>query len=121
MPEISNAKFRQMEKRYDPRLAEFLAVTAKQGAVLTYTDLGQAFVRPARGWGDELGGVAIECQKRGWPILPVIVVTKRTGMPSDGAALYRDMGFETTEKLRAEQQRCFTFDWEGVSWRAPSN
>jgi hypothetical protein len=118
MPEISDSKFRQMENRYDPRLAEFLAATAKQGTALTYTDLGQAFGRPARGWGDELGGVAIECQKRGWPILSVIVVTKRTGLPSEGAALYRDMGLETMEKLLAEQQRCFTFDW-GASRLAP--
>lgn len=111
MPRLSAEKLRRMRNKYDHGVAKYLAACASAGSRITYGQLSGKFGGIARGWGDVLGGIALRCRDAGYPVLPVIVVSADTGMPSVDAVLYEDLGIVGEEAVRAEQARCFAMDW----------
>ncbi|WP_371054543.1 hypothetical protein [Rhodosalinus sp. K401] len=44
------------------------------------------------------------------PLLPVLVVNKETGVPSEDADFYRRLGLDR-DGIELEQQNCFEHDW----------
>ncbi|MEO3389381.1 hypothetical protein [Mesorhizobium sp. CAU 1741] len=111
MPYLSNEKLRLMRNKYDHDVARYLAETATRKCLISYGELGDAFGRSARGWGDVLGGIALRCHEHGLPLLPVIVVEKKSRLPSTGALLYKDLGMIDDSAVATMQQRCFEHDW----------
>jgi hypothetical protein len=61
-----------------------------------------------------LNAIAARLRKLGHPLLPVLVVAADTGMPSTGAAIYRNLGLVDSEAIEAEQRRCYDFDWDAA-------
>jgi hypothetical protein len=111
MGQISSARLQKFERAYRLDVASHLARLAQTGKTTTYGALSQQFGGIARGWGDTLSGIALRCHKHGYPLLSVLVVSADTGLPSVDADLYRYLGVEDAEALKAEQQVCFGFDW----------
>lgn len=116
MGKISKEHESRMRGRFDPKVARFIADEIGSKATVTYGDLQTRFGILARSWGDPLGGITYWCRDRGLPLLPVVVVLKKTGMPSKGAALYEDLGLKSEEQIIAEQQRCRAYDWSSVDF-----
>ena len=58
-----------------------------------------------------MGGIAIRCYEKGYPLLSVIAVEARTRMPSVDAVLYQDLGLSDEESIKLEKAKCFAFDW----------
>lgn len=79
---------------------------------ITYGDLSKEFgnVLP-RSWGTPLTEIASRLKTKGLPLLPVIVVSHETGLPSINAKIYKASGISNDLEMRAEQQRCFAHDW----------
>jgi hypothetical protein len=113
MPGVSEEKYAKMKSRYRSDVAQFIA---SKGATLTYSDIAGKFGGIARGYGDVLGGITIFCKENGYPLLPVLVVAKKTGRPSEGAALYRDFGLITRTQMDEEQRKCIGWDWKKVEF-----
>ena len=111
---ISATKYAKMKKAYRLDAAKFIAKSARAKEKLTYSQLEAEFGIIARAWGDTLGGIAIRCHEAGLPRLPVIVVRSDTGMPSDDAVLYEDLGMGSAELILLEQERVFGFDWSAT-------
>jgi hypothetical protein len=100
-----------MTNAYRHDVACYLASLAHDRGTITYGELADRFGGTARGWGDALGGIAIRCRDHNLPLLPVLVVTKDTGLPSTDAALYEDLGLHTQDDVKTEQARCHSFNW----------
>ncbi|MBD1549050.1 hypothetical protein [Roseibium aggregatum] len=115
MPYISSSHYLRMKKKYREEVARHLAECARRQEVITYGELADRFGGIARAWGDALGGIAIRCHEKGWPLLPVVVVNKKTRMPSVAAVLYKDLGLQSESDIRAEQAKCFAKDWTSTS------
>ena len=113
MPEISAAQIQRMKSSYRAEIARFIAEKAGK---LTYGDIAAEFGGIERGYGSVLGGITIFCRERGLPLLPVLVVSKRTGRPSEGAKLYLDFGLREPEDFDEEQRRCLAQDWSKVEF-----
>ena len=108
---IDDAHYQRMKRSYSSEIAQFLADNAVEGKSVTYRQLADRFGGIAQGYGDKLGGITIFCRDNGLPLLPVIVVNKSTGRPSDGAQLYFDFGIKSESAMDLEQARCFQFNW----------
>lgn len=54
--------------------------------------------------GMQLGQLLAYCRDRKLPLLPVIVITKETGLPADMAPY-------NSHEANAERERVFNFDW----------
>ncbi|MEX0860931.1 MAG: hypothetical protein WD017_08385 [Cucumibacter sp.] len=111
MPKISNSDLKKMRGAYDHEVARHLVDIARNRSTITYAQLAALFGRTARNWGDPLGGIALRCNDAHVPLLPVLVVTAATRMPSSGAVLYKDLGLDDEAAIRREQQNCYDFDW----------
>ncbi|CAM5766350.1 hypothetical protein LMIY3S_01793 [Labrys miyagiensis] len=95
-------------------VALFLTDVARAGRTVTYGDVALRFGGIARGYGPCLTAIAERLYKHGHPLLPVLVVSADTGLPSLGAEIYRRLGLQDEEAIRAEQQKCFACDWAAV-------
>jgi 5-methylcytosine-specific restriction protein A len=111
---IERSHFEVMRQRYRPDVAVRLAQLADERRTITYSELTEEFGRGPRLWGDPLGGIAIRCFEAGLPLLSVLVVNASNGLPSVDAVLYRDLGVQGDEAAKAEQRRCFEFDWSST-------
>ena len=112
MASLSPEKLRRMRNKYDHNVARFLAGwMINERKLITYTQLGEAFGRPARGWGDTLGGIALRCHENNLPLLPVVVVRTGSDLPSEDAILYHELGLAGIGDIHEMQQRCFDYDW----------
>ena len=111
MPEVSEADLRRMRNSFRFDVAQRLAAVAGERRTITYGELTDEFGIPTRSWGWILGGIALRCHKEELPILSVLAVNKATGLPSPAARLYRDLGIDGDDAMRAEQQRCLASDW----------
>ncbi len=113
---ISDADYKRMEQAYNGEIAAFIAENARKTGLLTYGDLARRFGGIARGYGNRLGGITIFCRDHNLPLLPVVVVNKKTKRPSAGALLYRDFGLEDDAAIDNEQRKVKTFDWTRVAF-----
>jgi hypothetical protein len=66
-------------------------------------------VREGQWKGLRLGQLYTYCAERGLPILPVIVVTKETGLPADMAPYYPNE--RNGPEPNAEREKVFNYDW----------
>ena len=103
-----------MSDRFRLDIALYIADAARVHRKVTYGELSARFGGIPNGWGPVLSAIATRLHKRGCPLLPVLVVSVDTGLPSVSAAIYRQFGLSSDEALRREQQRCFDFDWPAV-------
>jgi hypothetical protein len=94
---------------------------ARNRQTITYGDLAKLMTggvksslgKRAGQWkGMRLGSLYAYCEERGLPILPVIVVTKKTGLPAD-LAPYRPNERHGPEP-NAEREKVFDYDWFGI-------
>jgi hypothetical protein len=95
-------------------VALFIADAARTGRTVTYGELALRFGGIARGYGPCLTAMAERLHKQGHPLLPVLVVSADTRMPSLGAEIYRKLGLVSEDAIRAEQERCYACDWMAV-------
>lgn len=100
-----------MKDKFRRDVAQHLASLAQNRATITYGELAKRFGGVPRGWGDALGGIAIRCYEAKLPLLSVLVVNAATDEPSPDALLYEDLGVSGSDAIKAEQERCFCFDW----------
>lgn len=121
MPHISNAHYLMMQSRYNHDVACHLALPASKGEMITSGELAEKLDGTARGWGDALGGIAIRCHDAGLPLLHVLVVNAATRMPSADAVLYNDLGLNSPDDIRAQQQLCVDRDWRKTSLLSQSS
>lgn len=115
MPHISTAHYRKMKNRFRLDVARHLTGVAANKSTITYGELSAIFGIATRGWGDILGGIAIRCKEAGLPLLSVLVVNASSGVPSEDAVLYADLGLATKKRIVEEQANCFHFDWSKTS------
>lgn len=94
---------------------------ARNRQTITYGDLAKLMTggeksslgKRAGQWkGMRLGFLYAYCKERGLPLLPVIVVTKETGLPADMAP-YRPNKLDGPDP-NAERERVFHFDWFAI-------
>lgn len=67
-------------------------------------------------WGNTLTDMVHRFRKHGLRLLPVLVVTKGSDLPSTDADVYHRLGLANPEAIRKEQERCFSYVWN----RAPT-
>ena len=103
-----------MADRYRLDVALYVADAAAVRRKVTYGELSAKFGGVLNGWGPVLTAIATRLHRRGCPLLPVLVVSVDTGMPSVTASIYRQFGLLGEEAIRREQQKCFDFDWPVV-------
>ena len=96
---------------FAPEQAYYLAMAATEGRLVTYGEMAKQFGGIAQGWGPKLTQMGRRLHAHDLPVLPVIVVSKGTDVPSPDADFYREIGLLTEDDMRAEQQRCFNHDW----------
>lgn len=113
---ISDAAYERMKQAYNGEIAAFIAQHAPKAGLLTYGDLAKRFGGIARSYGNRLGGITIFCKDHGLPLLPVVVVNKKTKRPSAGALLYRDLGIEDDAEIQNEQRKVRAYDWTDVAF-----
>ncbi len=99
---------------YRDDVAQHLAGIASERRTVTYGDLQSRFGIIARAWGAILDEITKRCAASGVPLLPVLVVDKKTALPSAAARSYEQYGLRTPEDFLAEQQRCFDFNWRAT-------
>lgn len=100
-----------MSDRFRLDVALYVAAAARVERKVTYGELSAKFGDLPNGWGPILAVMASRLHKLGCPLLPVLVVSVDTGLPSE--TIYRRFGLVGAEATRTEQQKCYDFDWRG--------
>jgi hypothetical protein len=103
-----------MSDRFRLDIALYLADAAGVGRKVADAELSARFGRPAGGWAPILTTIAAGLQKRGCPLLPVMLVATDTGLPPVDGVAFERFGLAGDRDLRREQQRCCDFDWPAV-------
>lgn len=87
---------------------------ARSRQTITYGELSQLmFGKPEpRNSLMRLGHLYTYCEEHGLPILPVIVVTKKTGLPADMAPYYPNK--PDGPEPNAERAKVFNYDWFAI-------
>lgn len=96
--------------RFNREEAAFLARAALRRETVSYGTFAAAFGYANQGCGPVLTQMGQRLKAGGLPLLPVLVVSKETGLPSADARFYRSLGLSDTD-IANEQERCFSFDW----------
>lgn len=96
--------------RFNTEEAAFLAEAASKGQLVSYGHFAKKFGGIPQGQGHKLTAMGVRLRQEGLPLLPVLVVNQDTGIPSADAKFYKVVGMEE-EDLKAEQSRCFAYDW----------
>ena len=88
-----------------------LALAALNRQLVSYEELGKLTGIAQVSLGTSLGMVQSYCVANGLPLLCVLAVGKRTGIPSPG--------FATAENVPAENMKVFSHDWLGMRCPQP--
>jgi hypothetical protein len=100
-----------MSDRFRLDVALYVAAAARVRRKVTYGELSAKFGDRPNGWGPTLAVMAGRLHRLGCPLLPVLVVSVDTGLPSE--TIYRQFGLMGDAATRTEQQKCYDFDWPG--------
>jgi hypothetical protein len=100
-----------MSDRFRLDVALYVAAAARVERKVTYGELSAKFGDLPDGLGPILAVIAGRLHKCGCPLLPVLVVSVETGLPSE--TIYRPFGLVDAAATRREQQKCYDFDWPG--------
>jgi hypothetical protein len=104
--------------QFDRHKADFLAKAASQAQTVTYAEFAARFGLANQGCGKVLTEMGERLRAEKLPLLPVLVVNKKTGLPSGDAEFYKRLGLDQ-DGVREEQQKCFAHDWTTASfWSA---
>ncbi|GAB5448461.1 hypothetical protein [Gymnodinialimonas sp.] len=95
--------------RFVPDEARYLVQIARQRETVTYGVFAAEFGLPNQ-CGPQLSAMCERLAENGLPLLPVLVVTKGSTLPSPDAGFYAKHNMDESA-LRAEQERCFEYDW----------
>jgi hypothetical protein len=110
-----------MSDRFRLDIALYLADAAGVGRKVADAELTARFGEPPAGWRAILTTIAGGLHKRGWPLLPVMLVAIDTGLPPANGVAFEQFGLAGEQDLRSEQQKCRDFDWPAVLFgRAPT-
>ena len=93
----------------------YLIEQADRKGTITYGDLAEKVYgnRAAQSLSPSLNKLCAYCKSKDLPLLPVLAVSKRTGIPGGGPDLYPDP--------RNEKQRVFGHDWSNTCTLALEN
>lgn len=78
---------------------------------MTYGEFAEVFGYANQGCGNVLSNMGMRLKEHSLPLLPVLVVSKGSDLPSADAGFYEALGLDNEAALRAEQHRCFEHDW----------
>ncbi|WP_413990103.1 hypothetical protein ACMDCR_29935 [Labrys okinawensis] len=95
-------------------VALFLADAASTKRTVTYSELERRFGGIGRGRGKSLDIIAERLHFYGHPLLPVLVVSAETKLPSVDAEIYQQFGLTNDKAIIVEQERCFMHNWNAV-------
>jgi hypothetical protein len=101
-------------------VAHFIADAASTKRTVTYGELAQRFGGIARGYGKILSIIAERLHFYGHPLLPVLVISADTKLPSVDATIYKQLGLTNDKAIYAEQERCFMHNWRAVFLLPPA-
>jgi hypothetical protein len=103
-----------MTGKFRRDVAVWLAQKAANRQTVTYGELAREFGGLPMGWGPALSDIVRRLKRNNLPLLPVLVVSAETDMPSAEAAIYQENGIRTDDDMLAEQKRCWDFDWSST-------